>query len=70
MLLLSSADFFQNTFFEKFFQEHYDQSVRRFRSSSGLLFCRSDRYLGPNSLNAGIMSFLVCRLFLKKFFKD
>ena len=34
MLLLSSADFFQNLLFEKFFEEHY-QSVKLFGYRSG-----------------------------------
>ena len=37
---LSSADFFQNKPFKKFFLEHY-QSVKQFGSRSGTTFCRS-----------------------------
>ena len=40
MLFLSSDDFFQNYFFIKIFQEHY-QSVKRFGPRSGLTFFRS-----------------------------
>ena len=37
---MSSADFFQNQLFQKFFQGHY-QSVKWFGSRLGLAFCRS-----------------------------
>ena len=44
---LSSAVFFENQLFEKFFQK-YDQSVKQFGPRSGLTFVRPD--LGPNCL--------------------
>ena len=37
---LSSADFFQNQLLRKLFQEKH-QSVKRFRSRSGLTFCQA-----------------------------
>ena len=39
-MFLSSAEFFQMNFFEKFFQE-YHQSVKQFGSRSGPTFCLS-----------------------------
>ena len=47
MLFLSSADFFNINFFEKFFQE-YDQSVKQFGFRSGRHFV--EPALFPNCL--------------------
>ena len=40
MLMLSSADFFQNELIQKIFQEHYKR-VKRLASRSGQTFSRS-----------------------------
>ena len=40
ILLLSSADFFQNELFQNFFQEHY-QSLKQYGSRSGPTLCWS-----------------------------
>ena len=74
MFFLSSADFLQNKFSEKFFKE-YHQSIKLFESRSGQ-FCQA--YLVPNCLqrlkgqNIGPdldPNCLTLMLFMKEFFE-